>query len=107
MGNQSSGWHARRWGRTCAAKLTGVHALGCYGVRVWAQVCRCVCAALTQVETRPVRGCVVLQWTWPRRSGGGGTPCGVLATRVAYTPLQHAQKDEGHLEVLTKTRNRA
>ena len=32
---------------------------------------------------------------------------GVLATKVAYTPLQHAQKEEGHLEVLTEARNRA
>jgi len=32
---------------------------------------------------------------------------GVLATRVAYTPLQHAQKEEGHLEVLIEARNRA
>ena len=38
-----------------------------------------------------------------RRNAGDG----VLATRVAYTPLQRAQKEEGCQEVLTEARNRA
>ena len=32
---------------------------------------------------------------------------GVLATRVAYMPLRHAQKEEGCREVLTEAQNRA
>ena len=38
-----------------------------------------------------------------RRNAGDG----VLATRVAYTPLQRAQKKEGCREMLTEARNRA
>jgi hypothetical protein len=50
-------------GRICTAALAGTRALGCSGGRVWAQRFLCVCAVLTQVETRPVQGCVMLQRT--------------------------------------------
>ena len=81
---------ARRWGRLGAVELAGVRA----GVRCWAQELghRAECACRCKRKVRQGwcgaglcrRGIVAAEQR--RRNTGDG----VLATRVAYTPLQRA-----------------